>query len=462
MSEETRTGEMAAPPKVAVIVLNFNTAALTDALAAYLRRDLRYPNKKVYVIDNGSDAPPASATHALPDNLGFTRGMHEGYLIASAEDAYDAYWFLNSDVGFEYGDDVLSHLCEVLFSSDAYAQIAPQHNSPHKFMEQAACEAQLVPYLEATAPLVKAATIELLGFWDLRLTYGWGVDYDYGYRVREAGLANVLTNRARITHKEHASITDFPDYVNRASAEMNAALAEKYGADWWERIMSPAGRIVPLILSCDRNAGLMEQFVASFRTVSAGLEPPVVVIDTSHTPKLSAKYLSLVAALAPASVYVHAREEGLSAYDSVQEAVNFAFRRVLEETREGDRVLFIEDDIIFSKRFNEKLRTLSIKPDTGLFTLYLPGNEYGSTVIDPHKFYGTQCVLFPRRPLQEIVANWDEIKRRIPPGYDIRWSRFLGERGYKLYGTEHSYVQHLQTVSRLHGEASHVSHKFRD
>jgi hypothetical protein len=145
----------------------------------------------------------------------------------------------------------------------------------------------------------------------------------------------------------------------------------------------------------------------------------------------------------------------------VQEAVHFAFQRVLEETREGDRILFVEDDIVFSKRFNEKLRTLNLNPDTGLFTLYLPGNEYGSTVIDPRRFYGTQCVLFPRRPLQEIVANWDEIKRRIPPGYDIRWSRFLGERGYKLYGTERSYVQHLQTVSRLHGESSHVSHKFR-
>jgi hypothetical protein len=102
-----------------------------------------------------------------------------------------------------------------------------------------------------------------------------------------------------------------------------------------------------------------------------------------------------------------------------------------------------------------------VNPDAGLLTLYLPGNEYGSTVIDPHKFYGTQCVLFPRRPLQEIVTNWDEIKRRIPPGYDIRWSRFLGERGYKLYGTEHSYVQHLRTVSRLHGHSSHVSNKFR-
>ena len=449
------------PPKVAIIVLNFNTAALTDALAAYLTHDLHYANKKVYVLDNGSDAPPASATHALPRNLGFTLGMHEGYLIASAEDAYDAYWFLNSDVGFEYGDDVLTNLVEVLFSSDAFAQVAPQHNSPHKFMERATAEAERVAYLEATATLVKASTIEQLGFWDLRLTYGWGVDYDYGYRVREAGLANVLTNRARITHKEHKSITDYADYVARASAEMNAVLAEKYGADWGRIMSLESARVVPLILSCDRDTRLMEQFVESFRTVRADLAPPVVVIDTSHTPKLSAGYLSLVAALEPMSVYVHAREAGMSTYDSVQEAVHFAFQRVLEETREGDRVLFLEDDIVFSKRFSEKLRALRINPDAGLFTLYLPGNEYGSTVIDPHKFYGTQCVLFPRPPLQEIVANWDEIKRRIPPGYDIRWSRFLGERGYKLYGTEHSYVQHLQNESRLHGQASHVSHRFK-
>lgn len=462
MGEDKHTEPAAAPPRVGIIILNFNTAELTDALAAYLTHKLHYANKKVYVIDNGSDARPASATHALPHNLGFTRGMHEGYLIASGEDDFDAYWFLNSDVLFDDGDDVLANLVEVLFSSDAHAQIAPQHNSPHKFMEQARGEAQTVAYLEAIATLVKASTIRRLGFWDLNLTYGWGVDYDYGYRVREAGLTNILTNRARLTHAEHKSITNYAEHVSRASAEMNEVLARKYGGDW-ARITSPAENvIVPLILSCDRNAELMRQFVASYRTVSGELASPVVVIDTSHTPKLSGAYLSLVAALEPKSIYVHAREAGMSTYDSVQEAVHFAFQRVLEETRAGDQILFIEDDIIFSRRFNEKLRTLSINPDTGLLTLYLPGNEYGSTLVDPHKFYGTQCVLFPRQPLQEIVANWDEIKRRIPPGYDIRWSRFLGERGYKLYSTEHSYVQHLQTTSRLHGHSSHVSHKFRD
>jgi GT2 family glycosyltransferase len=447
-------------PKVAIVVLNYNTPEMTDALAFYLDRQLEYPRKKLYVIDNGSERAPASTTHRLPANLGFTRGMHEGFLAASREDDYDAYWLLNSDLGFEYGNDVLSRLCEVLFSSESFGQIAPQHNSPHKFMEYAEVEAQPVPYLEATATLVKASTIRRVGFWDLELTLGWGVDYDYGHRVREAGLLNVLTNRARITHKEHKSIRDFSDYTTRACAEMNAVLSAKYGADWG-RIMSDAPPVVPLILSCDRDAELTARFVESYRTVQSALARPVVVIDTSACEKLSARYLAHVSALHPRAVYVHPREPGESVYDSVQQAVNFAFVRALSETREGDQILFVEDDIRFSAQFAERLRGVRLGPEAGMMTFYQPGNGYGSTVINPGHFYGTQCVLFPRRRVEEIVENWTDITTRIPPGYDIRWSRFLGERGYKLYATERSYVQHLSSVSRLHGHGTHNSNVFR-
>src|SRR5262245_43613945 len=208
-------------PKVAIITLNYNTPLMTDALAHYLNHDLYYLNKKVYVVDNGSQAVATSTSVFLPENLGFTRGMYEGYRVAAAEDDYDAFWFLNSDVGFEYGNDVLGQLVEVLFSSPGFGQIAPQHNSTHKFMEHSYLEAQPVPYLEATATLIKATTLATVGFWELRLTYGWGVDYDYGYRVRAAGLSNILTNRARITHKEHQSINDLSAFTRQASAEMN-------------------------------------------------------------------------------------------------------------------------------------------------------------------------------------------------------------------------------------------------
>src|SRR5262249_15959317 len=147
--------------------------------------------------------------------------------------------------------------------------------------------------LEPTATLVKRTTIETIGFWDLELTFGWGVDYDYGFRVREAGLLNILTSRTRITHKEHKSISNLSEYREKACAEMNAVLSKKYGADWG-RIMSMQSCIVPLILSCDRDLSLTEQFVSSYRTVQAGMANPVVVIDVSASTRLNPKYLALI------------------------------------------------------------------------------------------------------------------------------------------------------------------------
>ena len=132
-------------PRIAILVLNYNTPHLTDPLAVYLQSVLHYAGKDVYVIDNGSEKPPRSTTHRLPENLGFTRGMYEAWKIASSAGDYSAFWFLNFDVGFEYGDDILSDLVDVLFSSGEFAQISPQFNSPHQFMEKADCAAQKVP-----------------------------------------------------------------------------------------------------------------------------------------------------------------------------------------------------------------------------------------------------------------------------------------------------------------------------
>ena len=448
-------------PDIAIIVLHFNTPEMTSALVSYLQNDLDYPNKKIYVIDNGSDEPLACSTHRLPENLGFTRGMHEGYRIASTEADYDGYWLLNSDVGFEFGNDVLVNLCQVLFSNESYAQIAPQHNSPHGFMERAGCEAEAVPYLEPVATLIKGSVVKALGFWDLALTYGWGVDYDYGYRVRRAGLMNILTNRARITHREHRSIADYPKFVEAASGEMRSVLNEKYGDGWWEQTTTMERRIVPLILSCERDVSLTERFVSSYLTVQAGLARPLVVVDISASPGLSARYLSLIASLDPRAVVIHSREPDQDLYNSVQEAVNLGFQYALKEAGPNDLILFIEDDIVFSSRFLAGLKTVEVQSDVGFISLYQPGNGYGAREIAAGQFYGTQCVLFPRKAAAEIADNWEELKKYIPPGYDIRWSRFLGERGYKLLCTDYSYVQHIgSALSRLHGHGSHTSSNF--
>jgi GT2 family glycosyltransferase len=219
-------------PNIAIIVLNFNTAEMTDRLADYLNNTLDYERKRVYVIDNGSWSAPESATHVLPRNLGFTNGMYAGYTIASDEDDYDAFWLLNSDVRFDYGGSVLRELVSVLFSSADNAQIAPQHNSWLASMEQAEEVASIRAILEPTATLIKRSTIERLGFWDLDMPLGYGIDHDYGYRIRSAGLLSILTNRARIYHEQHRSMDDFDDYSRRGLAEEDTVLSAKYGADW--------------------------------------------------------------------------------------------------------------------------------------------------------------------------------------------------------------------------------------
>jgi hypothetical protein len=346
----------------------------------------------------------------------------------------------------------------VVFSSERYAQVAPQMNSPHRFMEHARGAEQPVPYLEPTATLIKASTLDRVGFWDLDLTLGWGVDYDFGYRVRQAGLVNVLTNRARITHKEHKSIGDFSGYVERAASEMHSVLGRKYGTPW-ERIMR-LDRIVPVVLTCCRDVEVTARFAASFRAIGHALEPPRVLVDLSAAPRVTGAYLETLASLSPEWVEFHPPEPQVSVYESVQEAATLALVRVLPDTDGDDTILFLEDDVVFCGGFPDKISGVTLADDAGFLTMYLPGQGYGTRVVPPDVFYGTQAVLFSRRAVADIVAHREQMQAEILPGYDIRWSRWLARQGFRLYATSESWVQHIGSVSRLHTGASHASAVF--
>lgn len=218
--------------------------------------------------------------------------------------------------------------------------------------------------------------------------------------------------------------------------------------------------ITPVILTSESDLSLTRTFVSGFRNVQHVLKPPVVLVDQSSSPRLSGEFLSVVGSLSPAAVYVHPLERGMSVYDSVQEVANIALQRALEDAGPEDYILFLEDDIAFSSQFASKIVNTYLGPETGFLTLYLPGDGYGFHIIEPSRFYGTQCVLFTRRAVQEIVDNTADMMANFMPGYDIRWSRFLAQRGFVLYCTDFSYVQHLPQTSRLHGGATHMSHRF--
>lgn len=218
--------------------------------------------------------------------------------------------------------------------------------------------------------------------------------------------------------------------------------------------------VQPVILTCEARISITREFVAGFRNVRHALKPAAVLIDQSRTPDLSGEYLGVIVSAGPSVVRIHSAEAGMSAYDSVQEAANTALALALERSSEADYILFLEDDISFSSKFAEKIANTYLGPETGFVTFYTPGEGYGSDVVEPSRFYGSQCLLFTRAAVQDIVRNREYVTANFLPGYDIRWSRFLASRGYVLYSTEASYVQHLPGISRLHGQASHSSSRF--
>lgn len=221
-------------------------------------------------------------------------------------------------------------------------------------------------------------------------------------------------------------------------------------------------QVAPVVLTCAAAPGYTRSFVESYlQQVAAKLPSPVVLLDLTATRRLPGDYLADLARLAPRAMHVHPQLDGASAYDSVQDAAFQALAAARQELRDDEGfILFLEDDVVFSSQFMSGLAAISSGPRVGFHTLYQPGDEYGSRVIDADRFYGTQCLLLPRSSVDLIVENRRQIELTFPPGYDIRWSRYLRSVHRTLYACEHSYVQHLGVDSRLGGQRGHVSNRF--
>jgi hypothetical protein len=210
-------------------------------------------------------------------------------------------------------------------------------------------------------------------------------------------------------------------------------------------------------MTCARSVPTVETFVGSYLAhVGRGIPWPVVIVDLTASSRLPRSYLALLDRLSPVAIYFHARCPGVSDYDSIQDAAFFALRCGSEEIVGHEYLLFLEDDIVFSSRFLPFLSKLVLEEDTGLYTFYLPGDGFGSAVIEPFRYYGTQCVCLPKDVLPLILDNRQEMERRFSPGYDQRWANFLGARGFKLYASPQSYVQHIGVTSRI-GSGYHWS-----
>ncbi len=236
--------------------------------------------------------------------------------------------------------------------------------------------------------------------------------------------------------------------------------------------------ITPVILTCDGNIAFVRTFVESWehRNIGSWLPKPVVVIDRSKRVRKSVEeeYNSLIAKLQPREVVVH--EQYISPYPPTRltESVNDAAFLALSEavrlsSEEESYVLFLEDDIVFSGLFETTLRGYTLPDNAALLTFYRPRGSIGDygdrQILTPEEFYGTQCVLFPRKAINELLKHYSDLKqiprglRRV--GYDNIWVNHLGKKGMTVHSTEKSVIQHIGTESRLNSP-KHVATDFTD
>lgn len=199
------------PPRVLVVVLNWNSAGNTVECVRCVRR-LDYPSFRLLVIDNGSTDDSVSVLRglltlperflALRANYGFARGMNVGLRAALAEQ-YDYAWLLNNDAFAT--PDCLTTLVEMMEATPRVVMATPrlvgtdgkeQHaggtvelrsGAVHWLYAADLCgQAARGTWLTGTAVLLRTAALRRLGCFDPRFFAYWE-DVDLSTRILEAG-----------------------------------------------------------------------------------------------------------------------------------------------------------------------------------------------------------------------------------------------------------------------------------
>src|SRR3990170_1685388 len=222
---------MRTPPKVTLVVLNWNGLADTSECLDSLRR-ITYPNYKTIVVDNGSSGDDARALRerfgdsarviASPKNLGFAGGCNLAMREALAGDA-DYVLLLNNDVTVDrrFLDELVraaeglpdaAALCPKIYFHDrptvicstggrlnpwagAARQVGRGEEDRGQYQQVAVRD-----YADGACMLIKREALERVGLLDEEYFAYWE-ETDWCARAAEAGYRSYYVSKARIWHK---------------------------------------------------------------------------------------------------------------------------------------------------------------------------------------------------------------------------------------------------------------------
>ncbi|ADV65813.1 glycosyltransferase family 2 protein [Deinococcus maricopensis] len=215
-------------PRVAIILVNYNNAALTDACLASLQT-LTHPHD-VIVVDNGSTDDSLAHLRArhpdlhlvhFPVNVGFTAANNAGCRAALTQPV-EYLWFLNNDT--VVAPDALTELVAAARADPALGAVSSllyEMREPERLQSTGGGHVRLwrgtaelhthdVPagelhFVAGTSLLVRRAAIDAVGLLDEGFFMYWE-DADFSFRLRRAGWTIAVAPRARVWHLGCASM----------------------------------------------------------------------------------------------------------------------------------------------------------------------------------------------------------------------------------------------------------------
>jgi hypothetical protein len=213
-------------------------------------------------------------------------------------------------------------------------------------------------------------------------------------------------------------------------------------------------KILPVIRTCAADPHQFEVFVDSYMwRVDTYLSPPLVSIDLTKSCSLPRSYLRQLGRLDPIEVTLHSRSNE-DDYLSIQDGAWWAIKEGLRYTQEFEYIMFVEDDVEFSSNFIDAIKNANFDPKIGHYSFYTPYGGFGVAKLDRSQvfggyIFGSQCLLFPMVSIKLLVDNEQIIRKTYPYGCDLQWARFLFDQEREIWTSTKSYVQHMQSKSRM-------------
>ncbi|MBI2069127.1 MAG: glycosyltransferase family 2 protein [Elusimicrobia bacterium] len=268
------------PPKVAVIVLNYNGSQDTiDCLESLKKSD--YPDFEILIVDNASiddsratlsswaAAQPFGAPAAVllesTANKGYAGGNNIG-IRRALERGADYVWVLNNDTVVE--GNTLSALVAAAQENPAIGLAGAalyHHDQPKKpqalgggfinpwfgtSRHETKTGGKQLDYINGASILARASMIRQIGLLDERFFIYWE-DADWSLRARQAGWALAWVPQARVRHKVGRTVNRGNLLADYHHALSGLLFFDKHAGQFfpWTRTAFLTGKLAKRLLS---------------------------------------------------------------------------------------------------------------------------------------------------------------------------------------------------------------------